>query len=188
LAAVTTPSTSDPEIGHSWSSHALHQQQSLPLLKYWVMLVCAICKALQSHFQTTAKSLFKVGGGWTVLSHFQWNLWSSQACLWTNAIFLWTWTETWCTSDHYDRVLNYNIVEILHILQCKIADCCGIAEIRADYQIAICRCGLLLKIFVAGKCRCIIYSWISFLSFFPQVYCPQLRSKNHCHCRFSPWS
>jgi Cys-rich protein (TIGR01571 family) len=34
LAAVTTPSTSDPEIGHSWSCHALHQQQSLPLLKY----------------------------------------------------------------------------------------------------------------------------------------------------------
>jgi len=34
LVAVTTPSTSDPEIGHSWSSHALHQQQSFPLLQY----------------------------------------------------------------------------------------------------------------------------------------------------------
>lgn len=58
-----------------------------------VMLVCAICKALQFHFQTTAKSLFEVGGWWTVLWHFQWNLWSSQACLWINAIFLWTWTD-----------------------------------------------------------------------------------------------
>jgi hypothetical protein len=133
LAAVTIPSTSDPEIGHSWSSHALHQQQSFPLLQYWKSCWSVQFIKFCNPISKLLQSLFEEGRGWTVLSHFQWNLWSSQACLWTNAIFLWTWTETWCTSDHYDRVLNYNIVEIVHILQCKIADCCGIAEIRAGY-------------------------------------------------------
>lgn len=105
--------------------------------------------------------------------------------------YIWIWTETvetWSTSDHCDWVLNYNIVETVHILQCKIVDCCGIADIRANYQISICRCSLLLKIFVAGKWRCIIYSWISYCSFFPQISCPQLWFKNHCHYQFPHWS